>query len=189
MANALSSELVIVNCHQNTETADLLGGFRPVRGRGKQIEEVTEAIKVYFRLVSVATDAIATSLLAAEEGDGMEVDAEGDGKLEEKGKLEEAVSLLREGCAELRECKGSKAVIDHFMKTKEGTKKSLALGKKCEGVDQAVVVEAEDALKRCADAADKSGALFLWYFPIPLSPIRWTLLVQMIFCSFPSACL
>lgn len=162
MARALSSELVIVNCHQNTETADLLGGFRPVRGRGKQIEEVTEAIKVYFRLVSAAADSIATSLLAAGQGDGMEVDAEGGGKLDDKSRLNEAVSILREGCAEVQDLKDSKAVIDHFMKSKEGIKKSLALGKKGEGVDEAAVQEAEEALSRCADAADKSGALFLW---------------------------
>lgn len=33
-ADAVSQQLHMLNCHQNTETADLLGGLRPVRNRG-----------------------------------------------------------------------------------------------------------------------------------------------------------
>jgi midasin (ATPase involved in ribosome maturation) len=32
-AAALGNKLHIVNCHQNTETSDLIGGFRPIRGK------------------------------------------------------------------------------------------------------------------------------------------------------------
>jgi midasin (ATPase involved in ribosome maturation) len=31
-AAALGNKLHIINCHQNTETSDLIGGFRPIRG-------------------------------------------------------------------------------------------------------------------------------------------------------------
>jgi midasin len=41
-AEAVAKKLYSLNCHQNTETADLLGGLRPVRNRSSlQIEAVT----------------------------------------------------------------------------------------------------------------------------------------------------
>ena len=47
-ADASSQSLLTLNCHQNTETADLLGGLRPVRNRamhGGIVREVTVAFK------------------------------------------------------------------------------------------------------------------------------------------------
>lgn len=46
-ANAKSRVLYSVNCHQNTETADLVGALRPIRNRGTLEAEATqEAIKI-----------------------------------------------------------------------------------------------------------------------------------------------
>lgn len=46
-ADALRKRLLAVNCHQNTETADLLGGLRPVRNRVTlEAEAVQEAIAI-----------------------------------------------------------------------------------------------------------------------------------------------
>ena len=43
-ADASSQSLLTLNCHQNTETADLLGGLRPVRNRvGMYVDIVREA--------------------------------------------------------------------------------------------------------------------------------------------------
>ena len=47
-ADASSQSLLTLNCHQNTETADLLGGLRPVRNRATQagiVREATDASK------------------------------------------------------------------------------------------------------------------------------------------------
>ena len=46
-ADAKSQALYSVNCHQNTETADLIGALRPIRNRGSLEGEATqEAIKI-----------------------------------------------------------------------------------------------------------------------------------------------
>ena len=47
-ADASSQSLLTLNCHQNTETADLLGGLRPVRNRATHagiVQEATVALK------------------------------------------------------------------------------------------------------------------------------------------------
>ncbi|TFY72597.1 hypothetical protein EVG20_g419 [Dentipellis fragilis] len=41
-ADAVHKRLVAVNCHQNTETADLIGGLRPVRDRTAIVAEATQ---------------------------------------------------------------------------------------------------------------------------------------------------
>lgn len=43
-----------MNCHQNTEAADLLGGLRPLRGRDRLAEELRERAKEFLRRCSVA---------------------------------------------------------------------------------------------------------------------------------------
>ncbi|CAL1712480.1 unnamed protein product [Somion occarium] len=45
-AQVLSRQLYTVNCHQNTETADLIGGLRPVRNRGIVEAEVLREFNV-----------------------------------------------------------------------------------------------------------------------------------------------
>ena len=95
-AAALGRKLHIVNCHQNTETSDLVGGFRPVRGKEQAVARFRCLLRQYFaRVRAVAagvgagaggaggdsrTDACAERRAeAGGEGDGMEVDAEGGG--------------------------------------------------------------------------------------------------------------
>ena len=46
-ADASSQSLLTLNCHQNTETADLLGGLRPVRNRVTHADIVREATVVF----------------------------------------------------------------------------------------------------------------------------------------------
>lgn len=36
-----------MNCHQNTEAADLLGGLRPLRGRELLVQELRERAKAF----------------------------------------------------------------------------------------------------------------------------------------------
>ena len=60
----------VVNCHQNTEAADLLGGLRPLRGRDRLAEELRERSGEFLRLCSVAS----RRLLRSHQG----VDVEGD---------------------------------------------------------------------------------------------------------------
>ena len=41
----LKSKLRIVNCHATTETSDLIGGLRPVRGRNAIVQQMREKVK------------------------------------------------------------------------------------------------------------------------------------------------
>ena len=41
-------QLRIVNCHQHTETSDLLGSFRPVRGKENLLKEITRLIVDFY---------------------------------------------------------------------------------------------------------------------------------------------
>ncbi|CAM9179052.1 unnamed protein product, partial [Ectocarpus sp. 8 AP-2014] len=43
----LRRRMNVVNCHQNTEAADLLGGLRPLRGRDVLVEELRGRAKVF----------------------------------------------------------------------------------------------------------------------------------------------
>lgn len=40
----LKTQLTVVNCHASTETSDLLGGFRPIRGRQNIVSEMTQKV-------------------------------------------------------------------------------------------------------------------------------------------------
>ena len=44
----LKQQLTVVNCHASTETSDLLGGFRPVRGRQKIAEEIVDVVASFI---------------------------------------------------------------------------------------------------------------------------------------------
>ena len=44
MSVILNAELTVVNCHASTETSDLLGGFRPIRGRQNILQEMTQKV-------------------------------------------------------------------------------------------------------------------------------------------------
>ncbi|KAF9533063.1 hypothetical protein CPB83DRAFT_903057 [Crepidotus variabilis] len=66
-AEATMKRLVTVNCHQNTETADIIGGLRPIRNRvGLQAEAVKDAIiilkEVGLPYEGPLPDSVATAL-------------------------------------------------------------------------------------------------------------------------------
>ena len=44
-AEAASQSLHIINCHQNTETADFVGGLRPTRGRALLLRELERRVR------------------------------------------------------------------------------------------------------------------------------------------------
>lgn len=48
----------VVNCHQNTEAADLLGGLRPLRGRDILIEEFRTKAKSFVKRCSDTLDGV-----------------------------------------------------------------------------------------------------------------------------------
>ncbi|CAA7261484.1 unnamed protein product [Cyclocybe aegerita] len=67
--DATSQRLITVNCHQNTETADLIGGLRPVRNRGvlqaSLIEEAVSILQEFGEEVSAPTSNSLTAALAS----------------------------------------------------------------------------------------------------------------------------
>ncbi|KAG0232655.1 AAA ATPase midasin [Actinomortierella wolfii] len=58
LAEYLNQELVIVNCHQNTETADLLGGQRPVRNKQGVVEQTKRDLVAFIQKVGGEIDFI-----------------------------------------------------------------------------------------------------------------------------------
>lgn len=48
----------MVNCHQNSEAADLLGGLRPLRGRDRLVEELRERAHIFLHRCAEATKRI-----------------------------------------------------------------------------------------------------------------------------------
>lgn len=46
----------VVNCHQNTEAADLLGGLRPLRGRDLLVQELRERAREFMKQCPKAAD-------------------------------------------------------------------------------------------------------------------------------------
>lgn len=49
LAIILKIPLTVVNCHASTETSDLLGGFRPIRGRQSIVQEMTQKVTEIFQ--------------------------------------------------------------------------------------------------------------------------------------------
>lgn len=45
----------VINCHQNTEAADLLGGLRPLRGRDRLVTEFRKRAQQFLCLVGAAS--------------------------------------------------------------------------------------------------------------------------------------
>ena len=65
-AEIISKELRALNCHQNTETADLIGGLRPIRNRAAlESEALSEASAILRELGATDVDSDRRSLLAA----------------------------------------------------------------------------------------------------------------------------
>ncbi|RPD62626.1 midasin [Lentinus tigrinus ALCF2SS1-7] len=68
-AEVLNQTLRTVNCHQNTETADLIGGLRPIRNKAvAEAETLREAVSVLSQLGIPGVVEDATSLAAAIDG-------------------------------------------------------------------------------------------------------------------------
>lgn len=62
-AEALSRTLRTVNCHQNTETADLIGGLRPIRNKAAlEAETLREAVQTLSQLGATELSEDAASL-------------------------------------------------------------------------------------------------------------------------------
>eukprot|EP00727_Mastigamoeba_balamuthi_P013922 m51a1_g9152 hypothetical protein (5493) ;mRNA; r:105121-123237 len=53
-AHALKRRLRTLNCHQNTETADFIGGVRPVRGKELCASRLASLIRAFLKEVNVA---------------------------------------------------------------------------------------------------------------------------------------
>jgi midasin len=58
LAELLGQELHILNCHQHTETADFIGGLRPVRGKEATVAELKVLLTEFFALARAHTDAL-----------------------------------------------------------------------------------------------------------------------------------
>lgn len=54
IASLLSRQLIQVSCHQNMETADLLGSQRPVRNRAAKLQQISTAIALLCQEVKVS---------------------------------------------------------------------------------------------------------------------------------------
>ncbi|KAH9065293.1 midasin [Lactarius vividus] len=65
-ADAVNKHLLALNCHQNTETADLIGGLRPIRNKGAiETEAFSEASSLLLQCGMSGVPNDAASLLAA----------------------------------------------------------------------------------------------------------------------------
>mmetsp|Transcript_3338 Transcript_3338/g.6310 ORF Transcript_3338/g.6310 Transcript_3338/m.6310 type:complete len:5449 (+) Transcript_3338:384-16730(+) len=63
LALRASQELSILNCHQNTDTADILGSLRPVRGKNKILQQIRElASKILPEPLPETVDEIETAI-------------------------------------------------------------------------------------------------------------------------------
>lgn len=56
IARAFGQQLVGVNCHQNMETADLLGSQRPVRNRNERKAKILKSLSPWVELSATATE-------------------------------------------------------------------------------------------------------------------------------------
>ncbi|KAL7716713.1 Midasin [Entamoeba marina] len=48
LAAIMKQRLRILNCHQHTETADFIGGMRPIRNKDQTTQQLTEILQKYF---------------------------------------------------------------------------------------------------------------------------------------------
>lgn len=65
----------MVNCHQNTEAADLLGGLRPLRGRDLLVSELRERGQEFLGQAAAACAIGGTEAEMEITLDGLDVDA------------------------------------------------------------------------------------------------------------------
>ncbi len=50
----LGQRLSVINCHQHTETADFLGGLRPVRGKERTLTDLRTRLHSFYQALSAA---------------------------------------------------------------------------------------------------------------------------------------
>ena len=70
LAEKLGRPLYILNCHQHTETSDILGGLRPVRGREKSLVMLRKHAKFVFDWISCGEAAVWINEVADNDADG-----------------------------------------------------------------------------------------------------------------------
>ena len=88
-ADAINKHLISLNCHQNTETADLIGGLRPIRNKAAtEAETFGEVSSILLQCGITGVPNNATSLLSA-------IDQLETSRLVEPGKAQELRHKLR----------------------------------------------------------------------------------------------
>ena len=60
-AQAIGQTLHMINCHQNTETSDFIGGLRPARGRTFQLQTLTHGVCAFEAAVRRALEGSAAN--------------------------------------------------------------------------------------------------------------------------------
>jgi midasin len=83
MAALARQRLLMVNCHQHTETSDFIGGLRPVRGKEGAGASLRPQVLAFLRECQGEGDA------------GMEGEGEGDAGMEGEGLRQLVVRLER----------------------------------------------------------------------------------------------
>ena len=61
-AEALGLHLRTLNCHQHTETADFIGGLRPVRGKENTAAHLASLLRQYFVATATTTETAAADV-------------------------------------------------------------------------------------------------------------------------------
>ena len=186
LASSLGRRLHILNCHQNTETADLIGGYRPVRGKEGAVRAARAAISAYLQVIPRAIAALHRVATEAKERRATEVaeagKAEaGDGEVESskerasKDELQLPVKLLPEGLAEqivsglaVQEAEvrvlawAADADTDDLIQVFEVSWDSLQ-GRALAALPAAARDSAEQAAEAAEAAVPMARALFTWY--------------------------
>jgi midasin len=62
-ARTLGKQLIILNCHQHTETSDILGGYRPIRSRESISTRCSSLLKSTCNLLKVALGELRTEAI------------------------------------------------------------------------------------------------------------------------------
>jgi midasin (ATPase involved in ribosome maturation) len=175
IASALNTKLHIVNCHANTETADLLGGYRPVRGRQAAIDSLREVLKHYVRLAQAALDEIRTldtqEKMEDEGGQNdMEVDAEKQecddaDRDDKKAKRDALAQALEDACTQGGSVGEAKTIMNNFTKTWEALSSALSRARaaECAMPSADTLSELKSKASEANELCVKCKALFLWY--------------------------
>ncbi len=73
-ARTLKKELIILNCHQHTETSDILGGYRPIRARESISSRCSSLLKSTCHLLRNALGDVKTEAIkhVGSSGDAMD---------------------------------------------------------------------------------------------------------------------